>query len=83
MRIKLPHTPGGSRLCRLAVHRTLPASRAALFFVSFFFFFFWLQSPTKGAPFPTLLYKFLVHIVNRDISQQVFWNIFLLVFQSM
>lgn len=51
--------------------------------VFLFCFVFWLQSPTKGAPFPSLLYEFLVHIVNRDISQQVFWNIFLLVFQSM
>lgn len=82
MRIKLPHTPpedGGCRLRRFVVHRTLLASRAALSFVSFSFGF---RVPQKVLP-PLLLYKLHVHIVNRDISQQVFWNIFLLVFQSM
>lgn len=27
---------------------------------------------------PPLLYKFLVHIVNREVSEQLFWNIFYL-----
>lgn len=49
--------PGGSRSCRLAVHRTLPASRAALFFVSFFFFGF--RVPQKVLPSPPFYTSFL------------------------
>lgn len=30
-----------------------------------------------GAPSP-LLYRFLVHIVNREVSEQLFWNFFYL-----
>lgn len=37
----------------------------------FFVIFALLQYSIKGAPFP-LLYSFLVHIVNRGVSEQLF-----------
>lgn len=72
MRIKLPHTPLEELIC------------VGLWFIGLCLLLeqpwslsLYLASKShKRCSLPSLLYEFLVHIVNRDISQQLFWNIF-------
>lgn len=59
-------------LCFFFLKQIFPYSR-----LIFFVIFTLLPNSMTGAPSP-LLYRFLVHIVNREVSEQLFWNFFYL-----